>query len=152
MRDKPNKNPTQPGLGEATDLRFRSAEIKRIRDSFRREILADASPAPYRDTSDAPTECHVNPNAVRPKVDLRSVRLKAASPTRARIGRDRSPRLVATPRMIMKAPLDNRYAFVLSLIDGRTTVDELLDLSGMSEDELEVILERMTSLRLIALT
>jgi hypothetical protein len=50
-------------------------------------------------------------------------------------------RLIAVPWLIVtyddlqKLPLDPSAGFVVSLIDGRCTVEMLLDISGMREDE-----------------
>jgi hypothetical protein len=48
--------------------------------------------------------------------------------------------LVAGERL-REAPLDCRAGFIVSLIDGKTTVEELLDLSGMPDQETLAIVE-----------
>jgi hypothetical protein len=51
------------------------------------------------------------------------------------------PCLVAGVDRLRAAQLDARSGFLLSLIDGATTVENLLDLSGMSADDTLALLE-----------
>lgn len=50
-----------------------------------------------------------------------------------------------------KAPLEPRDAFVLALVDGRTTIGMLVDITTMEEPELLAIVNRLRRLRLISL-
>ncbi|MGH7296398.1 MAG: hypothetical protein ACRELB_15780 [Polyangiaceae bacterium] len=45
------------------------------------------------------------------------------------------PWLVMTYEELRALPLDNRAGFLVSLIDGRCTVEVLLDVAGIPEDE-----------------
>jgi hypothetical protein len=54
------------------------------------------------------------------------------------------PALVAGAGHLRAARLDGRAGFILSLIDGATTVESLLDLSGMPIDETLGILEDLS--------
>lgn len=65
--------------------------------------------------------------------------------------RETAPKLLASRALIAKAPIDTRAAFVLSLVDGRNTVDAIVDMSGMVEGEVKAILARLSRLGLIAL-
>jgi len=57
------------------------------------------------------------------------------------------PFLSSAPLVLMEAEglhkveLDNRSGFVLSLIDGETSVEDILDLSGMGTEETLAVLE-----------
>ena len=51
------------------------------------------------------------------------------------------PIVVRMPDGLRSAELDHRSGFLLSLIDGKTTVEELLDLSGMGAEETLALLE-----------
>lgn len=183
------KTKTQPGLGSSTGLpRMGSTEMKRVRDSFRRddtESVPPASPsAPRRirdsirrDEDDEPIvrEEHVE-RVVRsdPPADRRSSwEPEAATGTRpkqrslrpavavdevgttavkiARTRREVAPKVIASRTMVAKAPIDTRAAFVLSLVDGRNTATAIVDASGMLEDEVKAILERLARLGLISL-
>lgn len=73
--------------------------------------------------------------------------LKIARTTR----REGSPKLVASRAIVAKAPIDTRSAFVLSLVDGRNTVDAIVDMAGMPVEEVKGILERLARLGLIQL-
>lgn len=45
------------------------------------------------------------------------------------------PRLRASAEELTSLPLDPREAFVLSLVDGAATIEEIIDMAGMTEDE-----------------
>jgi hypothetical protein len=49
--------------------------------------------------------------------------------------------VVLIDEKLREAPLDSRSGFVVSLLDGRTTVEELLDLSSMPVEETLAIVE-----------
>lgn len=56
------------------------------------------------------------------------------------------PWLVVTYDDLRGLPLDPRAGFVASLIDGKSTVEVLLDVSGMPEDETLEILRELVRL------
>jgi hypothetical protein len=62
-----------------------------------------------------------------------------------------APRLLASKAAIASAPIDARAAFVLARVDGRTTVDAIVDMSGMPEADVKEILARLARLGLISL-
>jgi len=76
--------------------------------------------------------------------------LVAPGPATVRQGRNLRPKLWEIPALIAGADhlraarLDARAGFVLSLVDGVTTVESLLDLSGMPADETLGILEDLS--------
>lgn len=119
----------------------------------RRSSLSSARFPPERDTgtrakpSTAPTA--PTPRS-RPPVTVDEVgatALKIARSTR----REGAPKLIASRAIVAKAPIDTRSAFVLSLVDGRNTVDAIVDMAGMPADEVKTILERLARLGLIEL-
>jgi hypothetical protein len=55
----------------------------------------------------------------------------------------RVPRLAITPRELTLLPLDHREGFILSRVDGTTTVETILDLCAMPSDEALAILESL---------
>ena len=61
------------------------------------------------------------------------------------------PWLVVTYDALRELPLDARAGFVASLVDGRCTVEVLLDISGMPEDETLEILRDLVRLGAIDL-
>lgn len=61
------------------------------------------------------------------------------------------PWLVLSHADLQKLPLDARAGFVLSLVDGRCTVEMLLDISGMPEDETVEILRELVRLGAVEL-
>lgn len=68
----------------------------------------------------------------------------------ARTTRQTSPKVIASSATIASAPLDSRSAFVLSLVDGTSSVPAIVDASGLAEDEVIGILARLTRLGLIS--
>jgi hypothetical protein len=50
---------------------------------------------------------------------------------------------VVIAERVPQSRLDSRLGFVLSLLDGSTTVEDVLDLSGMSNDETLGLLEEL---------
>jgi hypothetical protein len=61
------------------------------------------------------------------------------------------PRL-ADRKRISDSPLSARDAFLLSLVDGALTVQDLIDAAGMPEPEVRAILARLTRLGIVSLT
>jgi hypothetical protein len=60
------------------------------------------------------------------------------------------PRLRPT-NDVVRAPLDHRQGFVLSLVDGLTTVQMIIDVAGMPDGEVIAALQRLRRLGLITL-
>jgi|GEM_PF-2296085 len=58
---------------------------------------------------------------------------------------------VASDRELLTLPLDHRDGFVLSHIDGTTDVRTLIDVCGMTHDELVAVVERLVALHVIRL-
>lgn len=120
----------------------------------RRSSLGSARFAPERDTgtrAKPPTPSTPSPaRSLRPPVTVDEVgatALKIARSTR----REGAPKLVASRAIVARAPIDTRSAFVLSLVDGRNTVDAIVDMAGMPADEVKAILGRLARLGLIEL-
>ena len=61
------------------------------------------------------------------------------------------PWLVVTLDELQKLPLDSRAGFLVALIDGRCSVEMLLDISGMREDETIDIIGELARLGAIEL-
>jgi hypothetical protein len=59
----------------------------------------------------------------------------------ARSIHSRIPIVVLADEKLRAAPLDCRSGFIVSLLDGKTTVEELLDVSGMPVEETLAIVE-----------
>jgi hypothetical protein len=59
-------------------------------------------------------------------------------------GPDQVPRIVMSPDQLRWLSLDHRAGFMLSMIDGISTVDDLLDVSGMQRlDALRILCSLM---------
>jgi hypothetical protein len=61
------------------------------------------------------------------------------------------PWLVVSYVDLQKLPLDARAGFILSLIDGRCTVQTMLDISGMPEEETLDVLRELLRLGAVEL-
>ena len=61
------------------------------------------------------------------------------------------PRLVLAQDDVMRLALDHREGFLLSLIDGRTTVETLLELAAMPRKEVLRLLARWLAMGVIKL-
>jgi hypothetical protein len=59
------------------------------------------------------------------------------------------PWLVVTYDVLREMPLDSRMGFVLSRVDGRSSVEVILDVVGIPEDETMEILHQLVQLGVI---
>ncbi len=60
------------------------------------------------------------------------------------------PKLLKSKAEIGAAPIDHRAGFLLAHVDGVTSVAGLVDICGMPQDEVELILERLRRLGIVA--
>ena len=61
------------------------------------------------------------------------------------------PRVVLSPSQVAAAPLDHREGFLLAHVDSKTTVQALIDISGLPDDEVLASLQRLRRLGIITL-
>ncbi|CAN5924586.1 hypothetical protein BH11MYX4_BH11MYX4_16420 [soil metagenome] len=62
-----------------------------------------------------------------------------------------APQLLKPLRELASAPIDHRDAFVLSLVDGKTSVQGVVDLAAMADGEAVSILHRLATLGIVRL-
>ena len=62
-----------------------------------------------------------------------------------------APKLLKSRNELTHAPIDPRDAFVLSLIDGKSNVAAIVDISGMPSEEIGTILQRLAALGIVGL-
>lgn len=100
------------------------------------------------------------PAAPRPLRPASTTRLPAvAEPRRAPavamapadVVGEKIPVLLVAPSELAKLPLDHRAGFVLSMLDGRTTIEGLVDASGMPTEEVLAIVEQLLAMSVISL-
>lgn len=60
------------------------------------------------------------------------------------------PKILKSKAELAAAPIDHRAGFLLAHIDGVTSVAGLVDITGMSEEEVDQILERLRRLGIVA--
>lgn len=75
----------------------------------------------------------------------------ALSEIAAGISRRAVPRLVRSRDELAAAPINHREGFLLAHVDGSTTVQGLIDISGMTEDEVMAIVGRLRRLGIVQL-
>lgn len=167
------KTRTRPGLGESDGIpRIDTGQVRRARKTdlatadtgrhARVSIRREEDPEAETPRSDRPTarrtiswEPEAKTGTRRKRTNRPAVRVDevgAAAVELARsTGRGPAPKVVASRAVVAKAPIDSRAAFVLSLVDGRNTVEAVVDMAGMPEDEVRDTLARLARLGLISL-
>jgi len=88
--------------------------------------------------------------ASRDALRVDSVDVKRARKITLRESVAATPRVVNSAR-IREAPIDARHAFVLSLIDGKTTIPDLADVAGLPEADVDTIVARLVRLGIAAM-
>lgn len=133
MDSGPKRRTTSPGLGAA-----KRAEKITLRE--------EDAPPQSRQNIDCPPPSGPPKRSSRPAPlrvdDVGNAAMKIASRTR----RSGAPRLVTARPDARSAPLDPPSAYVLSLVDGVLTVEGLADATGIAEEEVGRIVERLVRL------
>lgn len=169
------KTRTRPGLGESEGVpRIDTGQVRRARPesspadpalratgrNVRASLRREEDPEPASVRSDRPSartpswEPEATTGTRRRRPSRPAVRVDDVGPAAVKLARSRrsaAPRLIAPRAKVAKAPIDSRAAFVLSLVDGRNTVDALVDMAAMPEEEVREILARLARLGLISL-
>jgi hypothetical protein len=95
----------------------------------------------------APLPQHVREqkgSGVRARVDV-----ELGAPPTALVTAQGVPHLLVSKAEIAALPLDNRAAFVIALVDGNSTVDEILDVVPIPPREALSILRQLVSLHIV---
>jgi hypothetical protein len=163
---------TSPGLGGVSELRVKVADAPvsglRARQGESSEVepvaldlappVSEFFPVSQPPASQPPASQPAPSSertSRRPRGSRRPVRVddfgEAAVAIAANAVRASAPKIVSTREELGAAPLDHRDAFVLSLIDGMTSVQGLIDLAGMPEQDFNAILERLVRLGIVSL-
>jgi hypothetical protein len=129
--EKAKRRTTSPGLGDAPASSTRAAS-------------GDEPRAPKISTRRA--------RSSRPPVRVDDVGEAAVALAR-RVSRPpaSAPRMLLSRGELAALPLDPRDAFVLSLVDGKTSVQGLVDMAALGDGEVLTILERLAALRVLEL-
>ena len=146
---------TSPGLGES-GLRVRYVMPDAPADSGMHDRACTREPERAIDA-----ERESAPPASAEKVSTRRARTRqpvrvddfgdAAVAIASRAVPSFAPKLLKSDAEMSAAPLDHRDAFVLSLIDGQMTVEQIVDASGMARPAVAAILDRLVQLGIVAL-
>jgi hypothetical protein len=83
-------------------------------------------------------------SGVRARVDV-----ELGAPPTALVTAQGVPHLLISKADIARLPLDNRAAFVVTLVDGKSTVDEILDIVPLPPREALTILRQLVSLKIV---
>jgi hypothetical protein len=83
---------------------------------------------------------------------MAAIRRRAADEARvSSIPLDAMPRVVPSLNVLRALALNHREAFVVSQMDGQTTIDVVLDLAGMPRGKALAIVERLVACGVIDL-
>ena len=144
-------------LGKGAPARFEAGlafveltpyALKLLKSAIGSEGAAPAAGAPKGASARAPAHSSVEFISDEPVTELHAA---APAPRTARPAPDTHPVRSDTPVVLVNAEtlraaqLDGRTGFLVSLIDGATTVESLLDLSGMPEQETLALLDDLRS-------
>jgi hypothetical protein len=166
MEQPKRRTLTSPGLGGVSGLRVKATDppVSGLRERHEEPSAAPlvaldlAAPASQAPASQAPASQPApssERSSRRPRGSRRPVRVddfgEAALAIAEKAVRASAPKIVSTRQELGAAPLDHRDAFVLSLIDGTTSVQALIDLAGMPEQDFNAILERLVRLGIVSL-
>jgi hypothetical protein len=146
---------TRPGLGQVNGRRDSGPPPKSgivcpppvatERKSSESIVFRPTEPPPAPDPApDARTTGkRPRPSIREDDVGAAAMKLGSGAPLTAR------PRLARSRKELETAPIDHREAFVLSLIDGKTTVQSLVDVAALPEKDVLAILARLRRLGII---
>lgn len=161
-KPKRRRTLTSPGLGDSgLRPKQKMPSVPPSSGEQDRKEQADAAPLsgdPEEPAASAPRVSTRRPRS-RPPVRIDEVgdaAVAIASHSRRTVGRQSSipagaPRMLKTRGELASAPIDHRDAFVLSLIDGRTSTQGLVDLAAMPDGEVVAILDRLAKLGIVSL-
>src|SRR4051812_4274505 len=142
--EKPKRRTiTSPGLGES-GLRVRYVMPNAPADSGMHDRAPSSAPPPSAEKISTRRPRTRRPVRVDDVGDVAVAIASRAVPSFA-------PKLLKSPVELSSAPIDPRDAFVLSLIDGKTTVAQIVDASGMPRADVAAVLDRLVQLGIIAL-
>jgi hypothetical protein len=119
--------------------------IRTTYESGTNETNDASKPPPSGPTSKKPSGTSPRPSPVRVD-DVGGAAMKIASRNR----HASSPRLARAKLDASKAPLDSESAYLLSLIDGKTTVEGIADITGIPIERVTQIIERLERLGFVA--
>lgn len=130
----------------------RAPEPKPVSSKPPRRPVTTRPPGPARPASIPP------PRSARPaksarasiRVDDVGAAVKSGADAVSVSGRQ-VPKIVRTKGEIAEAPIDHRAGFLLAHIDGVTSVQGLVDIAGMPENEVHEILDRLRRLGIVTI-
>ena len=129
----PNQIPTRPDIPAA---RMHSTIVPR------------RSPS---ETTPTPLLPPPGPQAARPSIPPAAVPVVVPEDGALDLLLQTVPRIARAKQELACAPLEHRDWYVLALLDGRTSVQGIVDISGMEPDDVLRILQRLRRLALITL-
>jgi HD-GYP domain-containing protein (c-di-GMP phosphodiesterase class II) len=156
-RPPPDHPPTRPSSSPLSRWPTRSSgsysSIGEVEpEPTRPPAPAAASIAPPRSLPPAaPKPLHRASTTRLPVVAEPKRATPAATAAPADVVGEKIPVLLVTPSELAKLPLDHRAGFVLSMLDGQTTIEGLVDASGMPTEEVLAIVEHLLAMSVIKL-
>lgn len=134
---------TRLGMGAVTPVAEAPTHLRRSRG-------VDC-PAPRATDPGSAAGSDLRPRTrVMEKAQEHSDTMPAPPPARASVPRDALLAQQVSPKRVAAAELTTHEAFVLGMIDGTLTVEDLVDASAMPEEDALAIVERLVALGLVA--
>jgi hypothetical protein len=107
--------------------------------TLREPSVEDVSPA----TSTGQRRRHSSERETIRRPTTWEIEEEAAPTPRPRVAFTHVPRVIMTPRQVRELPLVARAGFILAHVDGTTTVQTIVDISGMDADEVLRVLDQL---------
>ena len=149
--EKPKRRTlTSPGLGSGEHPKHTQSSIPPLSGTRDRDERESSAPPPEVEAR-APKISTRRARTSRPPVRVDEVGDVAVfiAGRHSRMPPAAAPKLLKTRAELARAPIDHRDAFVLSLLDGKTSVQGVVDLAAMPDGEVVTILERLAKLGIV---
>jgi hypothetical protein len=147
--DLPDTAPPPPTASDVrSDVRLRSrdARCEELADLLANKDFRSALVVAEELLADDPSDLDAREAMLRCQVELESVYVR-------RMGSlNKVPSVAVSMKEIPSLALDNRSAFILSLVDGVSTLDVILDMSGMPRLEALRVLHELIQHRTLTLS
>jgi hypothetical protein len=132
-RTRPDQTPTRPDLPA---MRMHSTIVPRL---------------PPSETTPTPLLPPPGPQPARRSISPDDVLVPLPEDGALGLLLETVPRIIRSKDELSRAPIEHRDWYVLALLDGQTSVQGIVDISGMDPDDVLRILQRLRRLALITL-
>lgn len=151
MEKQKRRTLTSPGLGSGEHPKHTQSSIAPLSGTRDRDERSDGSVPAVEVESRAAKISTRRARTSRPPVRVDEVGDVAVfiAGRHSRMPPVAAPKLLKTRAELAAAPIDHRDAFVLSLLDDKTSVQGVVDIAAMPDGEVLAILERLAKLGIV---